>query len=67
MTPKPLEEDVRKRAKQLWEEHGKPEGRDDEFWQTAERELQGVQDRGDEMKGSPDDHRSFAVARRLHI
>ena len=36
MTPKPPEEEVRKRAKQLWEEHGKPEGRDDEFWQTAE-------------------------------
>ena len=54
MTPKPPEEEVRKRAKQLWEEHGKPEGRDDEFWHTAERELQGVQDRSDDMKGSPD-------------
>jgi hypothetical protein len=56
MTPKPPEEEVRKRAKQLWEEHGKPEGRDDEFWHTAERELQGVQDRSDDMKGSPDNN-----------
>ena len=56
MTPKPPEEEVRKRAKQLWEEHGKPEGRDDEFWQTAERELQGVRDRSDEMKGSPNNN-----------
>ena len=36
--------------------HGKPEGRDDEFWQTAERELQGVRDRSDEMKGSPNNN-----------
>ncbi|ABE64766.1 hypothetical protein Nham_4121 (plasmid) [Nitrobacter hamburgensis X14] len=53
MTAKPSEEEIRQRAKQLWEEHGKPEGRDEEFWHTAERELQGVQDRGEDMKGSP--------------
>jgi hypothetical protein len=55
MTPKISEEEVRKRAHQFWEEHGKPEGRDEEFWHTAERELKGKQDRGEDMKGSPDD------------
>jgi hypothetical protein len=29
-----------KRAHQLWEEAGKPEGREHEFWYQAERELQ---------------------------
>jgi hypothetical protein len=43
------------RAKELWETHGKPDNRDDEFWHTAERELSGLQDRGEDMKGSPDD------------
>jgi hypothetical protein len=47
MTPKISEEEVRKRAHQLWEEHGRPEGRNEEFWHTAERELKGKQDRGE--------------------
>lgn len=54
MTSKPpSEEEIGRRAKQLWEEYGKPEGRDEEFWHTAERELQRVQDRDENMKGSP--------------
>jgi hypothetical protein len=36
----PTEEQIRVRAHQLWEEAGKPEGRDDEFWRQAEQELQ---------------------------
>jgi hypothetical protein len=35
----PREERIRERAKRLWEEAGKPEGRDEEFWQRAEREI----------------------------
>jgi hypothetical protein len=41
------DEQIRKRAHQLWEQAGKPEGREDEFWQLAEQELQ------NEDKSSP--------------
>jgi hypothetical protein len=30
---------IRERARDLWEQHGCPAGRDDEFWLRAEREL----------------------------
>ena len=33
------DEQIRFRAHQLWEIAGKPEGRQDEFWHEAEREL----------------------------
>jgi hypothetical protein len=36
---KPDEEKVRKRARQIWEENGRPFGRDEEFWYQAEREF----------------------------
>jgi Protein of unknown function (DUF2934) len=32
-------QDIRNRAHELWENAGKPEGREEEFWQQAEREL----------------------------
>jgi hypothetical protein len=35
----PTEERIRTRAHQLWEAAGSQEGREDEFWQEAEREL----------------------------
>ena len=44
---KPSEEEIRKRAHQLWEKNGKPEGREDEFWHLAEHELR------NEDKSSP--------------
>ena len=34
-----LEERIRQRAYELWEDNGRPEGGADEFWQRAEREL----------------------------
>lgn len=37
---KPDEEHIQKRAKEIWEQAGKPEGRDAEFWHQAEKELQ---------------------------
>ena len=37
--PHPTEEQIRTRAHQLWELAGEPEGREDEFWHEAEREL----------------------------
>jgi hypothetical protein len=36
---KPDEENIRRRAKEIWEESGRPIGRDEEFWFQAEREL----------------------------
>jgi hypothetical protein len=36
---KPTEEQIKVRAHELWEQAGKPEGRDDEFWRQAELEL----------------------------
>jgi hypothetical protein len=36
---KPTEEQIKIRAHELWEQAGKPEGREDEFWHQAEKEL----------------------------
>jgi Protein of unknown function (DUF2934) len=36
---KPTEEQIRKRAQEIWEENHRPTGRDDEFWFRAEKEL----------------------------
>jgi hypothetical protein len=36
---KPAEMDIVRRAYQLWEQAGKPEGRDHEFYLEAQREL----------------------------
>ncbi len=33
------EQDIRDRAHRLWEQAGRPEGREDEFWHAAEQEL----------------------------
>jgi hypothetical protein len=38
---KPNQEQVIHRAYQLWEQAGKPEGRDQEFYHQAEQELSG--------------------------
>ena len=37
---RPNEKRIRKRAREIWEENGRPVGRDDEFWFQAEREFQ---------------------------
>jgi hypothetical protein len=39
----PYEDDIRTRAYKLWEAAGKPEGRMDEFWYEAERQLKAEQ------------------------
>jgi hypothetical protein len=33
------EEEIKKRAYEIWERHGRPKGKEDEFWQQAEQEL----------------------------
>ena len=35
----PPEDQIRERAYVLWELAGKPEGREDEFWHEAKKEL----------------------------
>ena len=35
----PTDEQIRIRAHQLWEQAGKPDGREQEFWHQAETEL----------------------------
>jgi hypothetical protein len=39
---KPSESDVAKHAYHLWEREGRPHGRDQEHWLTAEREILGA-------------------------
>lgn len=46
------EQQIRERAHRLWEEAGRPEGRDEEFWERAEQEI-GEFDRGDPVGRSP--------------
>jgi hypothetical protein len=36
---KPTEEQIRQRAHELWEQNHRPDGRDEEFWHQAEKEL----------------------------
>ena len=35
----PKEKEIKNRAYEIWERNGKPEGKEDEFWQQAEQEL----------------------------
>jgi Protein of unknown function (DUF2934) len=37
---KPSEKQILDRAHELWEQNGRPDGREDEFWHLAERELE---------------------------
>jgi hypothetical protein len=37
---RPNEKRIRRRAHEIWEENGRPVGRDKEFWFQAEREFQ---------------------------
>ncbi len=40
----PTDDQIRVRAHQLREQAGKPDGREDEFWHQAERELDQMED-----------------------
>jgi hypothetical protein len=43
---KPTEEHIRSYAHELWEQAGRPDGRQDEFWHQAERELKRTEGSG---------------------
>lgn len=47
------EQQVRERAYALWEQAGKPEGKADDYWQQAEREIGGEDDTHDPDKRGP--------------
>jgi hypothetical protein len=36
---RPDEANIRRRAREIWKENGRPAGRDEEFWFQAEREI----------------------------
>jgi hypothetical protein len=38
------EEQIRIRAREIWDENGRPVGRDQEFWYQAEREFREAED-----------------------
>jgi hypothetical protein len=41
IVPINLDEEIRRRAYELWEEHGRESGHDEEYWLSAEREVVG--------------------------
>ena len=41
---KPEEAKIRNRAREIWEENGRPAGREQEFWFQAEREFREAED-----------------------
>jgi hypothetical protein len=45
-TPRNAEEEIRRRAYELYEHEGRPEGRDQEHWLRAETELLGRRPHG---------------------
>jgi hypothetical protein len=61
MTPE-REARIRERAYKLWEEDGRPEGRDAEFWERAE-ELIGMEENADAAKlPNPETHPTHGEA-----
>ncbi len=61
VSPGQLSEDrIRRRAYQIWEEEGWPQGRDAEHWSRAEREI--VQGAGPSPEAAAEEDRSRAVA-----
>jgi hypothetical protein len=49
------EERVRRRAYQLWEDDGAPEGKADEYWSRAEKQVAAEYDAEGEMSGVASD------------
>jgi hypothetical protein len=49
---KPTDDQIRQRAQEIWERNHRPDGRDEEFWYQAERELHHEASQGD-VPGAP--------------
>jgi DUF2934 family protein len=43
MQPAAKHDGIKRRAAELWQQHGSPSGYEEEFWLQAERELNGQQ------------------------
>ncbi|WP_374226540.1 DUF2934 domain-containing protein [Bradyrhizobium sp. SRL28] len=54
--PRPGAE-IENRAYEIWERSGRPEGREDEFWQLAEQEL-----RNEDKSSPPPYSRHFVIS-----
>ena len=54
---RPAGMDIVRRAYELWEQAGKPQGRDQEFYLQAERELQEALDKEKPDQEPPSDDR----------
>ncbi len=48
-----LQQRIRERAHELWEQSGRPAGRQDEFWYQAEREIRETEQLHDEATAPP--------------
>ena len=48
-----VQERIRQRAHELWEQSGRPDGREDEFWFEAEREVREMEQLHDEATAPP--------------
>jgi hypothetical protein len=51
---KPTEDRIRQRAHELWEQNHRPDGKDEEFWYQAERELQEAEQGREPAKETPE-------------
>lgn len=49
----PTDEHISARAHQLWEQAGRPDGRQDEFWHQAERELRETEQLREQAEAPP--------------
>ncbi|MGJ4946359.1 DUF2934 domain-containing protein [Bradyrhizobium sp. HKCCYLS1011] len=49
----PTDEKLSERAHQLWEQAGRPEGRQDEFWYQAEQELREMERLREQAEAPP--------------
>jgi hypothetical protein len=54
--PKPTQDQIRQRAHELWELAGRPEGRDQQIWLEAERELENSELSINPDENSPDEN-----------
>ncbi|CCD99064.1 DUF2934 domain-containing protein [Bradyrhizobium sp. STM 3809] len=52
-SPVELQDRIRERAHHLWEQAGRPDGREDEFWYQAEQEIRQMQELHDEATAPP--------------
>ena len=49
-----LQDRIRARAHQLWEQAGRPDGREDEFWFQAERDIRETDELHDKATAPPE-------------